>query len=169
MPTPTARIRRCPRSGNSKRHCSFSGITMVPPKPPAQHTDHAHRLQPRARACAATAPHQRLTRGAPKRREKSRSRSPRIRPPRRCRERPRAQPARLHRARHCRTSSCLRRPSRASRAGSTRGDLQRQTRLDADDGGMTMPKVARVPRGSECTPEVIVNGLDTNSSSCESY
>ena len=95
------------------------------------------------------APRPRLTRGAPKRREKSRSRSPRRRPPRSCRERPRAQPARLHRARHCRTSSCLRRPSRASRAGSTRGDLQRQTRLDADDGGMTMPMEARAARPDE--------------------
>ena len=141
---------------------------MVPPKLPAQHTDHAHRLQPRARACAATAPHQRLTRGAPKRREKSRfGRLVDGRPEGAESARELDQRVWTEHGTATPRAACADHPARRVRA--LREAICSQTRLDADDGGMTMPTVSRVPRGSECTPEVIVDGLDANSSSRASY
>ena len=115
------------------------------------------------------APRPRLTRGAPKRRKRNRALG------RLVDGRPEAaESARELDQRVCTAhgtaaprAACADHPARRLRA--LREAICSQTRLDADDGGMTMPKVARVPRGSECTPEVIVDGLDTNSLSRASY
>ena len=111
------------------------------------------------------APRPRLTRGAPKRRKRNRALG------RLVDGRPEAaESARELGQRVCTAhgtaaprAACADHPARRVRA--PREAICSQTRLDADDGGMTMPTVSRVPRGSECTPEVIVDGLDANSSS----